>query len=201
MNREIFMKELGRLLTDIPAREREEAIQYYEEYFNDAGPDREAGVLADLGSPAFVAQKIKEGLFGTTVEPGQDCAAPKKSPLKTVGFVILCIFASPFLLTFAAVLLSLIAAVFAVLIGLIVGFGASALALLISCMVLVVVGCFNAFSVPFVALILGGCGLFVGGIGILFMMLTVWLCAYALPGICKGIGWMFGKMFGKEKSA
>ena len=31
MNREIFMKELGRLLTDIPAREREEAIQYYEE--------------------------------------------------------------------------------------------------------------------------------------------------------------------------
>ena len=37
MNREEFMAKLKALLGDIPAEEREEALQYYEDYFDDAG--------------------------------------------------------------------------------------------------------------------------------------------------------------------
>ena len=37
MNREEFMAKLKALLGDIPADEREEALQYYEDYFDDAG--------------------------------------------------------------------------------------------------------------------------------------------------------------------
>ena len=40
MNREEFMAKLKALLGDIPADEREEALQYYEDYFDDAGADR-----------------------------------------------------------------------------------------------------------------------------------------------------------------
>ena len=53
MNREEFMAKLKALLGDIPADEREEALQYYEDYFDDAGADNEAEVIREPGeSPA-----------------------------------------------------------------------------------------------------------------------------------------------------
>ena len=39
MNRARFIKELERLLLDLPAGERKEALQYYNDYFDDAGPE------------------------------------------------------------------------------------------------------------------------------------------------------------------
>lgn len=55
MNREEFMAKLKALLGDIPADEREEALQYYEDYFDDAGADNEAEVIRELESPQRVA--------------------------------------------------------------------------------------------------------------------------------------------------
>lgn len=45
------MKELEQLLMDLPVDERREAIQYYNDYFDDAGPENEAWVINELGSP------------------------------------------------------------------------------------------------------------------------------------------------------
>ena len=38
MNRAQFMKQLEKLLSDISEEERKEALDYYESYFDDAGP-------------------------------------------------------------------------------------------------------------------------------------------------------------------
>ena len=62
MTRAEFMKELSRLLQDIPAEEREEALQYYEGYFEDAGPEAEAEVIRELESPQKVADMVKSGM-------------------------------------------------------------------------------------------------------------------------------------------
>ena len=62
MSRVEFMNQLKNLLWDIPEGEREEALNYYEDYFDDAGVDNEAQVIAALGSPEKVAAIIKEGL-------------------------------------------------------------------------------------------------------------------------------------------
>lgn len=62
MNRLDFMKELERLLTDISESERKEALQYYNDYLNDAGVENEEEVIASLGSPEKVAATIKAGL-------------------------------------------------------------------------------------------------------------------------------------------
>ena len=37
MNRREFLEQLERLLSDISAEEREEALAYYRNYFDDAG--------------------------------------------------------------------------------------------------------------------------------------------------------------------
>ena len=138
MNKESFMQELARLLGDISPQERQEALNFYEEYFHDAGPEKEQEVLKELGSPMQVAAKIKEGLDATVgVENGPQTAEnsaaqgmqnnsgytayteqepPKKhSVWKTIGLVFLIICASPLLLAFASVILSLLIAWFLVL--------------------------------------------------------------------------------------
>ncbi|MCI8324677.1 MAG: DUF1700 domain-containing protein [Lachnospiraceae bacterium] len=63
MSRAEFMSRLTALLQDVPPAEREEAIAYYNEYFDDAGEGNEAGVIAALGSPEELAKAIKAGLF------------------------------------------------------------------------------------------------------------------------------------------
>ncbi|MDE7247652.1 MAG: DUF1700 domain-containing protein [Lachnospiraceae bacterium] len=62
MNRAEFMSRLTALLQDVPPAEREEAIQYYNDYFDDAGEGNEASVIASLGSPEEIAKSIKAGL-------------------------------------------------------------------------------------------------------------------------------------------
>lgn len=62
MNRLEFMKELELLLSGIPQSEREEAIQYYNDYLNDAGVENEQEVLDSLGTPQDLAKVILEGL-------------------------------------------------------------------------------------------------------------------------------------------
>ncbi len=62
MTRAEFMSRLTALLQDMPPAEREEAIQYYNDYFDDAGEGNEAEVIASLGSPEEIAKSIRAGL-------------------------------------------------------------------------------------------------------------------------------------------
>ena len=62
MNKEQFLKELEDLLQDIDATEGEEALNYYRDYFEDAGSEHEQEIIKELESPKKVAQTIKEGL-------------------------------------------------------------------------------------------------------------------------------------------
>ena len=64
MNRIEFMTELASLLQDIPAEERRDAMQYYNDYFDDAGEDQEQQVIDELESPQKVAEKIKADMTG-----------------------------------------------------------------------------------------------------------------------------------------
>lgn len=62
MSRWEFMRRLEELLADISPSEREEALQYYNDYFNDAGRENEAEVINALGTPEQVARIVREGL-------------------------------------------------------------------------------------------------------------------------------------------
>ena len=59
MNKAEFLEKLRAGLSEVPADERVAALQYYTEYLDDAGPDREAEVLVELGSPEEVAAMVR----------------------------------------------------------------------------------------------------------------------------------------------
>lgn len=71
MNRIQFMSELTALLQDISAEEREEALQYYNDYFDDAGIENEEAIIKELKNPEKVAAIIKAGLNGQDEESGE----------------------------------------------------------------------------------------------------------------------------------
>ena len=51
MNRIEFMEELSGLLQDIPEEDRMDALNYYNDYFDDAGAENEKNVIDELESP------------------------------------------------------------------------------------------------------------------------------------------------------
>lgn len=53
-----FLGDLSRLLSQLSDEERDEAIKFYEDYFDEAGKEKEAEVIEELGSPQEVARKI-----------------------------------------------------------------------------------------------------------------------------------------------
>ena len=67
MTRQEYMQQLAALLAAMPEAERRDALDYYEEYFDAAGPEKEALTIQELGSPQNVAEKIWEG---TGAQPG-----------------------------------------------------------------------------------------------------------------------------------
>lgn len=68
MTRQEFMTHLEKLLWDISEGERDEALQYYNDYFDDAGAENEEEVIRTLGSPIQVARKIKAGFQESAAE-------------------------------------------------------------------------------------------------------------------------------------
>ena len=71
-----YLSELEKRLSALPADARRDALNYYEEYFDAAGPDNEDATAAELGDPAEAARKILEG-EGLT----PDDATPEETPL------------------------------------------------------------------------------------------------------------------------
>ena len=69
MNKDQYLRKLEYLLSDLPEEERREAMEYYVEYFEEAGPEREAEVMRELGTPETVAETIHKELADKGIVP------------------------------------------------------------------------------------------------------------------------------------
>ena len=77
MRKYAYLARLEELLAALPAQERQDALNYYEEYFDAAGSENEEQTAAELGDPAEVARNILEG---EGVEPPAPAAAGPAAP-------------------------------------------------------------------------------------------------------------------------
>lgn len=76
MNKTEFLEKLEAGLAAASPEERVAAVQYYTEYFDEAGPEREAEVLAELGEPGRLADEIIAASGG----PAPGAAPPPPQP-------------------------------------------------------------------------------------------------------------------------
>lgn len=75
MTKEEYLRKLKELLNDIDEIDRNEAIDYYTNYFDDAGLENEQKVIETLGSPEKLSFIIKDSLnnqFEENIEIGNE---------------------------------------------------------------------------------------------------------------------------------
>lgn len=205
MNRTRFMRELEQLLKDLPDSERREAIQYYNDYFDDAGPENESRVIQELESPEKVAKTIREGmsesgeytehgyedarfrrseeLSNYRKEPDETAYTGPKSPnlRKLLSILLLCLLLFPIVVSIFAALLGTLLAVFLGIGGLILGVVLAAVALPVAGVALIGIAFYNLFFHPAVGITLGGIGCLLLSVGIVLFLLAVWAGKSFLP--------------------
>ena len=95
MTRQEYMQQLAALLAAMPEAERRDALDYYEEYFDAAGPEKEARTIQELGSPQIVADKIWVGTGAQAGTPMPDNSMPEQGSRrrKSLVWIVLAILA------------------------------------------------------------------------------------------------------------
>ncbi len=226
MKKQEFMNQLESLLQDIPEQERTEAIQYYNDYFEDAGEENEQEVVEALGSPYKVAENIKRDLYQNrnTYEYEQDKVAAGKEVVKyqpqmermeytpvdtkksglsvriIVLIVILCVLASPILFVLLLLLLSILITAAIMWMGVVISIGVSAVSFLVAGAISVVVGIGGIFLHPMAGIGVVGAGLLLAAFGLLAVMLEVFIVGKLTPAVFRGIRWILRKLTGKKKA-
>lgn len=130
MNRQEFMYHLDVELSKLPEDERQAALAYYREYFDEAGPEREQEAIRELGSPEKIAAQIK-GDYAVCQLEGPGMGKPPQKKMRILLWAVLGIFAAPIAFPVALVMgicaLAFLICLFAVAFSLIVSFGATCL--------------------------------------------------------------------------
>lgn len=219
MNRLEFMQRLEALLSDISPSEREEALQYYNDYLNDAGVENEQEVLDGMGSPEQLAKVIKEGLEDNGVEgeftetgyhneafeeKAKNEIVQKEEKKRLSGgmiviLILLCILAMPMLVAMLSGLFGAGVGILGGLIGIFAGTAAAGLGLFIAAIVLLGIGIGELFIAPLVGMCLIGAGILLLGVSIFFIWITVWLWGSALPWLIRKVVSLFSRIFHGKK--
>lgn len=185
MNKDEFLAGLKKALRRLPPADAEDAMEYYREYLEDAGPENEAAALTAWGSPERVAAQISAEYAMRRVDEQPSA----KKGLSTAWVVILAIFASPLAIPLAAVLACLMLVLVLVLASLIAALGIISVSLAAGGVMTFVMSLFLLFSNFKTAVFYLGAGLFLTGTGVLLAPPAVWLSR-------KGFG-LIAKLFGK----
>ena len=119
MTKESYLAELAHHLKKLPKNDYQNAMAYYTEYFEEAGPENEAQVIEELGNPRDVAAELVQALLQGNAETS---APPPKnrSPWAIFGIAMAALLLSPLGLAGLCLGIGLMIAAFCVIGALIV---------------------------------------------------------------------------------
>ena len=63
-----YLKQLEKYLRKLPQSDYEDAMEYFTEYFADAGPENEQAVIKELGTPKQAAAELMRNLLDKKVD-------------------------------------------------------------------------------------------------------------------------------------
>lgn len=189
MNRIEYMNQLAHRLKRLPKEDYDKAMDYFNEYFEDAGPENEQQAIEDLGSPETAANAI---VMELAITNSQEPEKNMKRGLKNIWVGILAIFAAPIAVPLAlagaiviiALIISLLAVVFCIVVCA-VAFGASAVAGFAGSIWLM----FSSFNDGLMNM---GMFIFCIGVGIFVVWGAVIFAKWSINGIARCMGKMIG---------
>ena len=190
MTKTEYIAKLTKYLRKLPQQDYKEAIEYFMEYFEEAGPENEAQVIAELGTPKEAAHEVISRLLDEKIIEEKSSLRNKTTIL---WIAILAVLASPvalpILLFFLAMIVTLLMIIFAVIV--------TALALTFALLISGVYTFFTSFSLLSVSLAStlfgGGLGLLMFGGALLLLLISLKICKLIVKLIALLIKWLIKK--------
>ena len=190
MTKTEYIAKLTKYLRKLPQQDYEEAIEYFMEYFEEAGPENEARVIAELGTPKEAAHEVISRLLEEKIVEDKSSLRNKTTIL---WIAILAVLASPvalpILLFFLAMIVTLLMIIFAVIV--------TALALTFALLISGAYTFFTSFSLLSVSLAStlfgGGLGLLMFGGALLLLLISFEICKLIVKLITLLIKWLIKK--------
>lgn len=211
MTKNEYIGRLKSCLTALPPNEREEAVSYYEEFFEDAGEENTASVIAELGSPEKLAKNILSGQDSDEAVWSEKSAEEPPAEIKTestsenkktsgvvkdnnvtiIAIVILALTCP----VWGGAAIGLVCAVF----GLLLGVAAATGAMILGGVTMAVYGFVNLFgSGDIINLGMVGGGLILLAIGLFLLVPAKWLYTKGVPAMFRGMGTLWRRLFGSK---
>lgn len=201
MTKDEYLSILRKELQALPHDEQTEAMNYYRNYFEDAGDENTASVIEELGAPEKLGAYIRSnfacvpGKSPYAREKGEGAGedrkkrviADKANGINMLLLILLLTFTFPI---WGPIVLGLFAAAFGIIAAIIAVMFAgviAAAALFVAGIAVVVVGISFFFSTPLIAVLGLGAGLFLLGFALLCGILFIWVSTKILPPVIRGI--------------
>jgi len=190
MKRTEYLEQLDKYLKRLPHEDYVEAMDYFTEYFDEAGPENEVQVIENLGSPKEAANEIIHNILGKHLSDDE------KTPCKRAQIAwiaILAVLASPIAFPLALFIFAASVTVIAI------GFAAIATVIAISLAafpagVMIIYGGFTYLSTSISATILAiGLGLLAIGLALLALFVIFELARLLFKGVGAAIRWGINK--------
>ena len=209
MNRQEFMRQLEDLLSGIPASEREDALAYYNNYFDEAGTENEQQVIMELGSPEAVAKNIiadvqqesgdysspETEAYERQIMPKQNRTTEKQgmSQSTKILLIILLVFTFPIWIGVVAGLFGAVVGIIGALFGVSVGLIGTAVGLFAGGIGCIIAGVARFAFSPVEALVSVGIGAILASVGALLGLLCIWIVGVWIPKLVKFVvNWVKG---------
>jgi uncharacterized membrane protein len=186
MDKRTYLAKLETALSGLSREERNAAMEYYMEYFDEAGPENEASAMASLGTPSSLAAQIRAEVavrgLGTEKVRGRE---RKRSGIGAVWVVVLGIFALPIGLPIAIAVFAVVIAVLIVLFAVLVSLFACVISLLVAGILSTVAG-FSLLGTEFAtAIFYIGSGFFSIGLAFFLGLLFLKFGRASIHGVAK----------------
>jgi uncharacterized membrane protein len=176
------MVQLKKHLYKLPFDEAKEAVDYYEQYFDDPGKENELSVLSELGSPSVVASQIIASFAA------KDTGNSRQRGLSTAWMTIIAIFATPVALPVALVVAVLAFVLVIVMLAIVISIGGAGVGFVAGGIMSVVTSGSIVSQSFSTALFFLGLGLTASGIGLATIIGTVKISKIGFAWLAKNVG-------------
>lgn len=210
MKREEFLLALEEALADAPADEREAALQYYNDYLDDAGSENEESVIDALGNPKDLAKEIYADATETEIPEDTDAPASSEKTKKTkekapinvwkwIVLGVLGIIVCPVVLTVALALIATVITLALAVLVILACLALAGVAVMGGGLATAGIGVLRIFVIPAGGLFLTGIGILMMAIGLLAAVFFVWTLSKTIVWMAKGLVNVCSKPFHKKK--
>lgn len=196
MNKNEYMKVLAHSLRRLPKEDFDQAMEYFEEYFADAGPENEQKAIEDLGTPKEAA---KELIMNLAAKNASEPPKTVKRSFKAVWICLLAVCAAPIALPLTLALVVLVASLILAALFLLVSIWVGALAVIATAVIGLVGGIALLFQTPANGLATLGFSFLCAGIGIAGTYLMFLLCKWFLQKSVQFLGKIMKRKKGGRK--